>query len=208
MVATMAMPLNFCTTREAAKKLGISLRTAQLWTESGLLDAWKTSGGHRRISLESVERLLAKPGVAEKAMNSAADAVQLKILVVEDDPLLLELYRRVIAGWAIRPRVTLARNGFEGLVRIGQECPDVVLTDLNMPGMDGFEMLRNLRSMPDLGSVSVVVVTGLSDAEIAAQGTIPAGIPVLQKPVDFPRLEKLVLKLAGDSLAAKNGVAA
>jgi excisionase family DNA binding protein len=53
---------SFCTTREAAEMLGVSLRTAQLWSESGLLDAWKTGGGHRRISRQSIERLLSGRG--------------------------------------------------------------------------------------------------------------------------------------------------
>jgi excisionase family DNA binding protein len=51
----------FCTTREAAKLLGVSLRTAQLWSESGLLEAWKTAGGHRRITRDSIECLLSLP---------------------------------------------------------------------------------------------------------------------------------------------------
>jgi len=46
-----------CTTAEAARSLGVSLRTVQLWVDSGALQAWKTVGGHRRIPLESLERL-------------------------------------------------------------------------------------------------------------------------------------------------------
>ncbi len=53
-------PKTFCTTQEAAKLLSVSLRTAQLWVESGLLEAWKTEGGHRRISRQSIESLLEK----------------------------------------------------------------------------------------------------------------------------------------------------
>ena len=47
----------FCTTRDAANLLGVSVGTVKLWVERGLLQAWKTSGGHRRISRESVQRL-------------------------------------------------------------------------------------------------------------------------------------------------------
>lgn|GEM_PF-2781926 len=47
-----------CTTRQAAEALGVALRTAQLWTESGRLRAWKTEGGHRRILVSSVMELL------------------------------------------------------------------------------------------------------------------------------------------------------
>ena len=46
-----------CTTRQAAEALGVALRTAQLWTESGRLRAWKTEGGHRRILVASVKEL-------------------------------------------------------------------------------------------------------------------------------------------------------
>ena len=60
MVQLKRIPMAFCTTREAAELLNVSLRTAQLWVEKGLLEAWKTSGGHRRISRQSIESLLAR----------------------------------------------------------------------------------------------------------------------------------------------------
>ena len=50
-------PSDYCTTREAAKILGTSLRTIQLWVESGILQAWKTPGGHRRVTRESMQQL-------------------------------------------------------------------------------------------------------------------------------------------------------
>jgi excisionase family DNA binding protein len=50
----------FCTTREAAALLGVSIGTVQLWVESDLLQAWKTAGGHRRVLRDSVDRLLHK----------------------------------------------------------------------------------------------------------------------------------------------------
>ena len=53
-----ANPSLTCSTRDAARLLGVSVRTAQLWVEDGRLRAWKTPGGHRRILVESVERLL------------------------------------------------------------------------------------------------------------------------------------------------------
>ncbi len=52
------VPKTFCTTAEAAQRLGVSIRTVQIWSETGLLEAWKTEGGHRRITLDSLERLL------------------------------------------------------------------------------------------------------------------------------------------------------
>ena len=54
-----------CSTRDAARLLGISVRTAQLWVEEGRLRAWKTPGGHRRILVESVDRLLDEQRLAQ-----------------------------------------------------------------------------------------------------------------------------------------------
>ncbi len=59
-MASEVIAKSFCTTREAATLLGVSVGTVQLWVESGLLRAWKTAGGHRRVMRDSVERLLRK----------------------------------------------------------------------------------------------------------------------------------------------------
>jgi len=185
---------NFCTTREAAARLGISLRTAQLWVESGLLTAWKTSGGHRRITIESVEKLLVNPAKAQPDRITNNDN-RPKVLVVEDDRLMRELYRSALTRWAATPIVNVAENGFEGLIRIGQQRPDVLISDLNMPGMDGFEMLRTLASLPDFSSIVPVVITGMSLKEIGEHGSLPTGMPILHKPVSFQELEKLVMQL-------------
>lgn len=184
----------FCTTREAAEILGVSLRTAQLWAEAGLLEAWKTTGGHRRITRNSVERLLSRrPSGIESA--PAADS-SLSILVVEDDPVVLRVYARRMARWPMNPRVATAGNGYEALVRVGLGKPDLLVTDLHMPEMDGFQMLRQLRKMSELAEITIVAVTGLDRADIEARGGIPEGIPVLPKPIPFDRLRDIATVLS------------
>ena len=191
-------------TREAAERLGVALRTVQLWVESGVLPAWKTAGGHRRISRAAVERLigersaaLAGDAVARGPVGTtdAADATdsRLKVMVVEDEPDLLRLFTMVIAGWELPTDVTPAANGFEALLRMGQHCPDLLITDLNMPGMDGFKMISSLRGVGQgFGEMEIVVVTALSAAEIAQRGGLPAGVRIFHKPVPFDELESLV----------------
>jgi excisionase family DNA binding protein len=176
------IPKSFCTTREAGRMLGVSVRTVQLWTEGGLLKAWKTEGGHRRIERRSVERLLADrpaPAVA---------APRFTILVVDDELPVLRLYERRLARWPMNPQVVTAQNGTEALVRLGLLRPDLLVTDLKMPGMDGFRMLQQLREMPELAGMTTVVVSGLDSQEIEDRGGVPEGIPVLAKPIDFTRL--------------------
>lgn len=191
----------FCTTREAAEILGVSLRTVQLWAEAGLLEAWKTSGGHRRIMRNSVEHLLDRRPLGVEPMPGADPS--LRILVVEDDPVVLRVYERRIARWPMNPRVVTAGNGYEALVRIGLGKPDLLITDLHMPEMDGFQMLRQLRKMSELADVTIVVVTGLDPADIEARGGIPEGIPVLPKPIPFDRLRDIATVLAARKQQAR-----
>lgn len=186
----------FCTTREAAKLLGVSLRTVQLWTEAGVLEAWKTGGGHRRVARASLERMfLSRAALPDTLAAAESDAV-LRILVVEDEAAVLRVYQRQLGRWPIKSSVITAHNGFDALVKIGLALPDLLVTDLHMPEMDGFLMLRHLRSMHELATITIVVVTGLTREEIEARGGVPSGIPVLPKPIPFDRLRDIATVLA------------
>ena len=195
-----AAPYNaadYCSTKEAAAVLGVSHRTVQLWVESGTLQAWRTAGGHRRITLESVNRLVEgrRIAIAAHAPPPAAPVTSAsstrRVLVVDDDPLMLRLYELEMAGWGMDLDVVKANNGFEALIRIGEERPDLLVSDLNMPGMDGFRMIRTLREDSGSAGMSMIVVSGLDRATIKAMG-LPADIPVFPKPVPFGELRAAV----------------
>lgn len=189
------------TTREAGETLGVAVRTVQLWVEAGVLPAWRTAGGHRRIARSAVEKLLAErqsdlvptpapPAVAQEAF---------KLLLVEDDPMLLRLFSGVVASWNYPVELFTATNGFEGLMRIGEVRPDVVVSDLVMPGMDGFEMLRALQKPGSgFGHLKLVVISALSSDAIQAQGGLPDGVVCFHKPVNYTKLEALVHKFYTD----------
>lgn len=190
-------------TREAAERLGVALRTVQLWVEGGVLPAWKTAGGHRRISRAAVERLIGERSAALSGDSQrgglsplpglAPAEARMKLMVVEDEPDLLRLFTLVIAGWDLPIDVTPAGNGFEALLRMGQDCPDLLVTDLNMPGMDGFKMIASLRGVgTSFDDMEIIVVTGLSAAEIDRRGGLPTGVRVFHKPVPFDEIELLV----------------
>jgi CheY-like chemotaxis protein len=120
----------------------------------------------------------------------------LRILVVEDEPTLLRLYRLQLAKWPLQPEVTTALNGFEALVRVGQMRPDLLIADLVMPEMDGFQMLHTLYAMPDMDAMEIAVVTGLDTRDITQRGGLPKGVSLLPKPIPFPELEKIAERLA------------
>ena len=185
---------DYCSTKEAAASLGVSHRTVQLWVENGTLQAWRTAGGHRRITVESVNRLVDGRRIAIGAPPAPASAPapgKPRVLVVDDDPLMLRLYELEMAGWGLDLEVVKANNGFEALIRIGEQRPDLLVSDLNMPGMDGFRMIRTLREDSGTAGMNMIVVSGLDRATIKAMG-LPADIPVFPKPVPFGELRGAV----------------
>jgi len=188
-----------CSTREAANLLGVSLRTVQLWVENGELQAWKTVGGHRRVSLLSVKKLM-----QSRQATPASARQTFRVLILEDDPDLLKLYRLTMEGWDMAPEVLTATNGFEGLIEVGKSNPDLLITDLRMPGMDGFELIRRLTASPRHSGLHIVAVSGLSKTEIQQEGGLPKSVTVFPKPVPFPELESLVRGLMIGSGKASN----
>ena len=173
-------------TRQAADLLGVSVRTIQLWVESGVLEAWKTAGNHRRIFRASVEAL-----IEQRAQGSAT------VLIVEDDPTLCAFYDHLFSLVEPAVRVEFAGNGFEGLVKLGDLKPKLMVVDVDMPGMDGLEMLRSMQASDAVGAVSIMIVTSLSDAELEARGGVPDGTPCYEKPLSLETFETMLNELPG-----------
>ena len=174
-----------CSTREAAERLGVSLRTVQLWAEAGLIRAWKTPGGHRRILLASIDELVLRRGgeIARRPRSG-----QYQVLVVEDEPDFRRLFELHLRSWELPIELQSVPSGFDALLRIGAARPDLLITDLRMPGIDGFEMLRALKSSGAISDLEIIAVTALSDHTIQERGGLPPGVPVLHKPLRFAQL--------------------
>lgn len=182
----------FVTTRQAAEMLGVSLRTAQLWVENEILSAWKTAGGHRRITLQSVEDLLERQ--REALQQDGGGKSELTVLVVEDVAYLRRLYTNTIESWGLPVKLIMASNGFDGLFQLGNHKPDLLITDLHMPGMDGFRMLWALIEGHTVEASDILVVTELKQKEIDANGGLPEGVHQFHKPIPFDDVRKIVMQ--------------
>ena len=194
-IAQMQSTMNengYLTTREAAELLGVSLRTVQLWVESAVLRAWKTAGGHRRIERSSVQELLDQRGTAAGGQESAVEDDRLTVVYVEDDAKMVKFFKRLLDTLDLSMRVITAANGFDGLLQIGLARPDLIMTDLLMPGMDGFRMIRAIKGQPEMAKTRLVVITGLSDDDLVRYGGLPEGVQVLHKPVSIDQIKALL----------------
>jgi excisionase family DNA binding protein len=191
-----------CSTREAADRLGVSLRTVQLWSEAGLLRAWKTPGGHRRILTASVDELLQR---REGVTGRQTPRGLYEVLVVEDQADFRQLFELHLRSWGLPIQLTSAPSGFEALLQMGASRPDLLITDLRMPGIDGFEMLRALKASGALGELEIIVVTALTPHTISESGGLPDGVTVLYKPLQFADLRQRLSELVGQRPASAAG---
>lgn len=176
-------------TIEIAKRLGISLQTVQRWVDSGRLKAWKTPGGHRRIDAHSAELLFKayEQTVGTGAAASpavAAEAKPLQVVIVDDDAMDRELMSMLVQAALPTAQLRVAGNGFQGLVMIAKLAPDIVVTDVHMPHMDGFEMIRNVLADAETRPRLMIAVSAKSAKELADFGQLPSEVLLLRKPLE------------------------
>ena len=185
------------TTRQAATLLNVSVRTVQLWVESGVLQAWKTAGGHRRISVGSIQQLLDEKQDKQTPIRRPNTKGPLTVLIVDDDKDTLLLYKMLINNWFPSLQVETAEDGIDALVKIGTFKPTVLITDLQMPQLDGFAIIERLHNDSQYDYLTVIVVTGMSAVEVTANN-LPNSVPVLHKPIPVEELKELVLQAVKD----------
>jgi CheY-like chemotaxis protein len=133
---------------------------------------------------------LGKVGKVLEATNAARKSARMdyKILLVEDNPHLMELYEYVMRKLAksdqLKIEVAIAKDGHDALQRVLNENFDLVVTDLFMPVLDGFALIKKLRENPKTEHIPVVAISaGGADAQEQAKN---AGASVyLRKPVRF-----------------------
>lgn len=178
-----------CTTQEAARMLGISVTSVQQLVEAGVLEAWKTRGGHRRIPLRAVQAYRANAGKAAPAREfSQSPGERLSVLVVEDNEMQRNVYEKKLAAWNLPLEVRFCDNGYQALVEIAARRPDILLVDIVMAGIDGYEVINTILAYPDLSAMHIAVLSGLSEPELAARGGLPPRVVFFGKPVNYDEL--------------------
>ncbi|WP_425260888.1 excisionase family DNA-binding protein [Rubrivivax sp. RP6-9] len=185
------------TTAQAAERLGVSPQTIQKWVDAGHLPAWKTMGGHRRLDADAVDRM-----VDQRNSHFGAHApVGESILLVEDNDVTAAVLEAQIGELRPSARLRVFGDGFAALLDAGREVPDWLITDIDLPGMDGLAMIRQLQSNPATRAMRIVLATSHTDAELQRFGPLPEGVPLLRKPVTAEALAAVL-----DAPAARTAV--
>lgn len=163
-------------TAYVARRLGISVPTVQRWVDSGDLVAWKTPGGHRRIEAGSADRLFAARGQPAAASPS--------VVVIDDNADDRDILGALVRNALPSCRLDIYDSGIQALVAIGHTPPDIVITDLVMPHMNGIEVLRQLAGQCVVHPQLIVAVSSLGPRQLERLGALPEGVRFVAKPVE------------------------
>jgi len=194
-----------CTSRKAAELLGVTPRTVQLWADAGILDGWKTPGGHRRFSTASVMKLAddivnGHHGTNDTPISSARPrgTEPVRILVVEDDKTLTRLYDLTLNSWGLPVEVILANDGYQGLIEVGRFNPELLILDMQMPNIDGFSVIEALKKQKLLKDMHLMIITALTEREVKEKVSLGPDVTFIQKPIPFlkvrAKVESILLK--------------
>ena len=159
------------TPNQVAEMLMVSPAAVRQWAAKGQIPAMTTPGGHRRFRLQDVIDFAKGRGMS---VQNHFDNIS--ILIVDDDLQYANLLKEMISLHDEQIKVRLAHDGFEAGKLVQSFKPDLILLDLRMPTMDGFETCRRLKEDPDTESIRVVCMTGF-DAESDRQRILTAQYP-------------------------------
>lgn len=125
---------------------------------------------------------------------------RLRILIADDDRDLAELYRLSLNKLGYSD-VLVANNGEEAIVKTLEHRPDLVVLDVMMPILNGWEVCKQIKSNPSLEGTRVIMLTGIGPSLNELTSPIYGADAYLDKPVDFSWIEKEMKKLFPDDLA-------
>jgi len=179
------------TTFETAKLCHVSPLSIINWVNAGRLPAFRTPGGHRRIRREDLVRFMRENGIPIPE-DLREGSGRPKVLVVDDEASIREVIAEHLATRPNRYEVLTAADGFEAGRLVATFRPEVVLLDLRMPGLDGFQICRTIKADPESSSTIVIAITGFYSPETETRILECGAIRCFAKPVEPSTLSAFI----------------
>ena len=202
-------------TLEAARLLGLAVRSVQLMVDRGELRAWKTPGGHRRITRESVLRwrdgerphaapdpqatqttqpgalgTMGTPSGSQPAEHAPEGPP--RVLLIEDSVHFQNLVSLLVHQQFPDVTLEIASDAIAGLAMAGRLQPDVLIVDILLPGIDGATLITSLRTHPQFHNLQLIVITSLDEDQREPYRFALQGVPVIHKPALVAQLPHLL----------------
>jgi len=190
--------IRYMTPSEAASLLMISPVTLRHWALAGKLAFVTTPGGHRGFAESELERFSAEHTPTEETSSASINSVPgddgvRRILIVDDDVQLAGFLVELLQGLAGPVQTEVANDGFEAGQKLQTFRPHIVLLDLMMPGIKGFDVCRKIKENPQTCDIKVVVMTAYHTLENMMQAMDVGAEACLAKPIDKIQLFKVTM---------------
>ncbi len=152
---------SYFTIPEAAKICSVNRSTMHRWVTSGKIKSYSTPGGSRRIQKGDLKSCFEKNNIPIEL--DAFETVKRKILIVDDDIHIQNNLKKMLAGPLTE--LELASDGFQVGTKLLSFRPHLIILDLFMPDMDGFEVCKYVKDDPSTRDIKILIITGYDSNE-------------------------------------------
>lgn len=182
------------TTGTVARYCEVSTNAVKKWIRQGDLTAFQTPGGHFRVTREEFRKFLVRhemPLDPDFFPNRPP-----RVLIADDEPVVRELVRElVVSATDGRVDVETADDGYDALVKVGDFKPDLLIMDLKMPRMDGFEACRTIRANRNMSHVRILAMSAYAGDGNRERILKAGALQCFDKPLPVDEFQAAVRKI-------------
>jgi len=188
--------MDILTVSRASKYCNVSPKTIINWIDAGYIKAYKTVGGHRRIKKEDLDEFLKSKGMPIPEEEKGEQRGK-RILVVDDDKIIIETIVQALEEDEYGFEMISASDGFEAGLQVSHFKPDLIILDIRMPDIDGYEVCRKIKENPLTKDMKVIVLSAYLDEEAFKQMKEHGADACFSKPLPLGQLRAEVVRLLG-----------
>ena len=184
-------------TGDVARYCGVSPGAVWKWVKKGKLKAYQLPGGQYRIERAAFRAFLRENDLPVDPSFFARSAK--RVLVVDDEPTVVEVVARAVQQLEGGIEVATAADGFEAELQIAAFKPDLLVLDLMMPQVDGFEVCRSIRRSPSTAHIRILILTAYGIHENIQRALEAGADDFMHKPLNVASLVAKVSSLLADA---------
>jgi excisionase family DNA binding protein len=179
-------------TGEVSRYCNVGYGTVTSWIKSGCLKARRKPGGHYRIEQDDLIEFLNRKN---KPVPPELLSEKKRILVVDDEPEMVQIIEDALTAEENEFNITRAHDGYGACLKISTFRPDLVILDIKMPDIDGFEVCRRIKINDETKRMKVLVITAYPDSTYIRRIREAGADKLMTKPFDLEELKENVVSL-------------
>ncbi len=182
------------TVHKAAGYCQVTPKTIINWIDAGHITYYRTVGGHRRMKRSDLEHFMKQQGIPIPIAEATEEGGK-RILVVDDDPIIVTSLVMGLKEDEHQYEVESASDGFEAGLKLTVFKPHLVILDIMMPGLKGYEVCEKIKSNPDTAGTKVIALSAYLDEDKLMKMKQNGADLCFSKPLPLPKLKEEVARL-------------